>query len=280
MLHSDVLFKAVWSINKDIFSLNALKTTTLLVSLSTYFVVININNLARLFQTLYQSSADHLVAKMSKDSVSEWQQRGLLFHKFANDREVQIRPSNWRLLQYGFQTYIISGIGTCVKSWASQSLLRLRHINEQELPMLEDSVPRYTKEKNPFIAELIKRMHEMTPIYTDEMLPTKLRHQDSRTMATANTDPDVVLGLNDLLPELSPVRPEMETFPVADGEEECHTTAPVVIPKDFDQEEIHTDLVAPTDPGSELADQESTHVPSTGQVLEEGEENGLHFAEI
>ncbi|PVH79998.1 hypothetical protein DL98DRAFT_400564, partial [Cadophora sp. DSE1049] len=86
--------------SNDIFSLNALKVTAVLVSLITYLAVINLNNLARLMQRLYQSFADHLVGIMTEDPNQEWKQRGLSFQKFNNEQQSQNRPSNWRLLQY------------------------------------------------------------------------------------------------------------------------------------------------------------------------------------
>jgi hypothetical protein len=111
--------QSVWSINNSIFSLSSLTIVAIVVALSTYFIVFNLNNLVYVsrgtFRSIAQHQIDNMVEKMQQDPSNEWKKRGKRFTKFKPDLAVEHKPSDWRLLQYavhlGWQT---------IRSWVSR----------------------------------------------------------------------------------------------------------------------------------------------------------------
>ncbi|KAL9130564.1 MAG: hypothetical protein Q9217_001277 [Psora testacea] len=84
---------SLWSIN-DKFSSKALIYVILIVALTTYFFIFNINSLVHGFGRLYDNKKKHIVRAMKKDGKELWKLRGQRFEVFRPKHE-NPEPSEW-----------------------------------------------------------------------------------------------------------------------------------------------------------------------------------------
>jgi hypothetical protein len=116
------LAKSVWGINNQLFSLSALAIVIPSVALFTYTVVLNLNNISRLFNaaTTYISSPaspespsllrrfiDSQVCRMQHDREQIWRDRGGAFSRSWDLRVAGTTPSRWRIVQYSLRQVIL-----------------------------------------------------------------------------------------------------------------------------------------------------------------------------
>jgi len=93
---------SLWSISNDIFTLEALIYTIIFVALATYLATFNMNRLVIIFNGLYESQRQNLVAMMSSDASAIWKSRGARFEssRYQPRTEVMREPSEWLVALY------------------------------------------------------------------------------------------------------------------------------------------------------------------------------------
>ncbi|KAE9364562.1 hypothetical protein N431DRAFT_108587 [Stipitochalara longipes BDJ] len=102
---------SVWSINNTIFSLKALLVVVILVGLTTYLIVFNLNNLVGFCGRIYCSYKTKLIQQMKNEPGSGWKEKGRQFSIFRPRSEIR-KPSEWIIglfiLRKLFRTFSIS----------------------------------------------------------------------------------------------------------------------------------------------------------------------------
>lgn len=88
--------QSVWSVNNTIFSLKALVIVAVLVGLTTYLLVFNLNNIVEFCGQVYSKRKLMLVEKMQKDPDKRWKEEGQKFTVFQPKQENR-KPSEWML---------------------------------------------------------------------------------------------------------------------------------------------------------------------------------------
>ena len=281
--------------------------TAVLVSLSTYVAVINLNNLARLFRGVYQSLAEHLICIMVEDPNPSWKEKGLLFRKFTNEQKWEIKPSNWRLLQYACKIYSYkAGIWSAIRAWTS--LLLRAEIQEDHSP--PSSSPRDTTYRIPDMSEFRKTFQDAMIAHKKPLLPAQLRLLNGPTIRSSTNDNDDMergetrasgtgiiqptslqldIELDNLPAQPSigmlqaEVTPSSQVNAVEDVDDATNQTAsPRVSHEVSPHGELKPSGFRPPEASSVSVNQEKEglRVPSRGEVLEEREENGERFAVV
>lgn len=93
---------SLWSIN-DKFSSTALIYVAIIVGLTTYFFVFNVNNLTDMASRYYNTIKKSFVKDMKDDACSHWRQRGQGFEAYRPQSE-DLTPSEWYLFLYVLRT--------------------------------------------------------------------------------------------------------------------------------------------------------------------------------
>ncbi|TGO63809.1 hypothetical protein BOTNAR_0095g00070 [Botryotinia narcissicola] len=92
---------SVWSINDEIFSLRSLEIVATVVGLSTYLIVFNLDSLTNFSRALHRRFVIFAISMMKTEaSDTTWGERASIFEKFSVQREIEHKPSDWRLVQY------------------------------------------------------------------------------------------------------------------------------------------------------------------------------------
>ncbi|TGO10826.1 hypothetical protein BTUL_0125g00400 [Botrytis tulipae] len=92
---------SVWSINDEIFSLRSLEIVATVVGLSTYLIVFNLDSLMNFSRALHRRFLIFAISMMKTEaSDTTWGKRATIFEKFSIQREIEHKPSVWRLIQY------------------------------------------------------------------------------------------------------------------------------------------------------------------------------------
>jgi hypothetical protein len=90
---------AIWSINAD-YGLEAFAIVTAVVAVTTYVLVVNLNNIVDASRGLYRVVEKWLVDDMIHRSKDEhWQIKGREFSQFRPKRD-NVMPSKWYILRY------------------------------------------------------------------------------------------------------------------------------------------------------------------------------------
>ena len=98
-------FKSLWSINDTLFSLSSFAAALPIISLCTYTLVFNINNIVSIFKPTNQSwligrfIAFH-INEMQNDEEVAWKARGVAFRNLGTSQPRGSCPSRWRILQF------------------------------------------------------------------------------------------------------------------------------------------------------------------------------------
>ena len=92
------LIQSLWSIN-DKFSSIALIFVIVIVALTTYTMVFNVNSLVHTFSYVYDTKKRRLVNAMKSDRDERWKQRGQRFEVFRPKHE-DPEPSEWYITLY------------------------------------------------------------------------------------------------------------------------------------------------------------------------------------
>ncbi|KAF7958029.1 hypothetical protein EAE96_003596 [Botrytis aclada] len=96
---------AVWSINDTLFSLKALTIAGTLIAVATYATVFNLDNLMFLCRVWHRKLTGRFITQMKDDTEDLWKDRAANFAKFYDQwRNVECKPSDWRLLQYSLRS--------------------------------------------------------------------------------------------------------------------------------------------------------------------------------
>ena len=95
------LVQSVWSVNNAIFSLKALVIVSILVGISTYLLVFNLNNVVEFCSRVYSKRKLLLIELMQKDLDKEWKETGQKFTSFQPKQEKR-KPSEWMLVLFVF----------------------------------------------------------------------------------------------------------------------------------------------------------------------------------
>jgi len=111
--------KSIWSINDTLFTLSSLTVVVPIVALSTYTIVLNLDNIANFFRpictyastsmsSLFRHFIDSQIRGMQHDHTSIWKKRGTAFKKSRVMREGDSRPSQWRILQFALRQVVLN----------------------------------------------------------------------------------------------------------------------------------------------------------------------------
>ena len=90
--------QSLWSIN-DRFASSTLIYVVIIVAMSTYIVVFNMNSLIHSFSRLYEAKKKRVIRAMHLDLDETWQKRGQKFEAFRPKHE-NPQPSEWYVLLY------------------------------------------------------------------------------------------------------------------------------------------------------------------------------------
>jgi hypothetical protein len=93
----------LWSINDSIFSLRALVVVAILVGISTYLIVFNLNNIASSCSRVYHKRKRKLIEQMRTDPA--WSELGKRFDTFQIKHE-RAKPSEWTLVLFQIRKLI------------------------------------------------------------------------------------------------------------------------------------------------------------------------------
>ena len=121
---------SLWSVN-DKFSTAVLTYVIIIVALTTYFIMFNVNNLAQSFGQLYDLKKKGIVHAMKNDPDSTWNRRGKRFEVFRPKSE-NPEPSEWYIPLYALMHpkalvgMVRSGTRTGSKAQASPNNTRTR----------------------------------------------------------------------------------------------------------------------------------------------------------
>ncbi|KAE9366544.1 hypothetical protein N431DRAFT_349848, partial [Stipitochalara longipes BDJ] len=92
---------SVWSVNNTIFSLKALVIVAILVGLSTYLLIFNLNNVVEFCSRVYSKRKFLLIELMQNDLDKKWKETGQKFTSFQPKQEKR-KPSEWMLVLFVF----------------------------------------------------------------------------------------------------------------------------------------------------------------------------------
>ncbi|TGO72778.1 hypothetical protein BELL_0420g00110 [Botrytis elliptica] len=141
---------SVWSINDGIFSLRLLEIVTIVVGLSTYLIVFNLDSLMNLSRALHQRFVVFAISMMEMEaSHTTWGKRAYNFEKFSLHREIEHKPSDWRLVQYLLYRALgmigIIGRSTALLKHTKQrlSLATVASMKEARNPIWRDRAQRF-----------------------------------------------------------------------------------------------------------------------------------------
>ncbi|KAF7853834.1 uncharacterized protein EAF02_011824 [Botrytis sinoallii] len=141
---------SVWSINDGIFSLRLLEIVTIVVGLSTYFIVFNLDSFMNLSRALHQRFVVFAISMMEMEaSHTTWGKRAYIFEKFSVHREIEHKPSDWRLVQYLLYRALgmigIIGRSTALLKHTKQrlSLATVASMKEARNPIWRDRAQRF-----------------------------------------------------------------------------------------------------------------------------------------
>ena len=90
--------KSLWSINNQ-FSQTSFVITIIIVAISTYLIMFNVNNFVRLCGSVYDARKKNIVRTMKVDTDENWKQRGRMFEVFRPKHE-HPAPSRWYIPLY------------------------------------------------------------------------------------------------------------------------------------------------------------------------------------
>ena len=108
---------SLWSVNEK-FSTTVLIYVIIIVALSTYFVMFNINSLARGFDGVYGFRKRSIVRAMKKDRSEKWKVRGKRFEVFRPKAE-NPEPSEWYIPLYALMHPVIL-LGLVSRPWRNK----------------------------------------------------------------------------------------------------------------------------------------------------------------
>ncbi|THV49838.1 hypothetical protein BGAL_0177g00190 [Botrytis galanthina] len=92
---------SVRSIDDEIFSLRSLEIVATVVGLLTYLIVFNLDNLMNSLRALHRRFVDFAISMMKTEaSDTVWGKRASIYEEFSVQREIEHKPSDWRLAQY------------------------------------------------------------------------------------------------------------------------------------------------------------------------------------
>lgn len=102
------------------FSTTTLIYTIIIIGLTTYAIVFNLNNLVLQFSRSYQSLRDHLVSQMKevKDESEFWKEKGERFDVFRPQHE-KPHPSEWWIVIFLTRALFVK-IGGALHFWGSK----------------------------------------------------------------------------------------------------------------------------------------------------------------
>jgi hypothetical protein len=125
--------QSLWSIN-NMFPLSTLIYTAIIVGLSTYLIVFNLNNLVHEISTLYNSLRSRLVDSMkAKEAESEfWFEMGNRFGVFKPQHE-KASPSEWWLVLYLFRTGAMGALRLVFRPWAPEGYFEKEREQEESI---------------------------------------------------------------------------------------------------------------------------------------------------
>ncbi|TEY40853.1 hypothetical protein BOTCAL_0417g00090 [Botryotinia calthae] len=141
---------SVWSINDRGFSLRSLEIVATVVGLPTYLKVFNLDSLMKFSRALYRKSFIFAISMMKTEaSDAAWGKRAFILGKFSVQREIERKPSDWRLVQYvlyrALGTIGILGKSTALFNYTKQrlSLATLKSMEKARNPIWIDRAQRF-----------------------------------------------------------------------------------------------------------------------------------------
>jgi hypothetical protein len=110
--------KAIWSINES-YSRTAHAITTVLVAAATYFITLNLNNLARGLRKVWAPRRRRLIEQMTMVFSPRWDALGARFIAFQSSRDHSSgrmrKPSEWMIVVF-LGRLVVVGLGRGVKA--------------------------------------------------------------------------------------------------------------------------------------------------------------------
>jgi hypothetical protein len=113
--------KSFWSVN-NLFSLPSLAIAMPVVSICTYIVVFNLNNIASFFKptlrpSLIQTFRNSQIKAMRNDSNDFWKERGAALSDPDKPCEEEGGPSSWRILQFALRRFLLRTWSFMLNIW-------------------------------------------------------------------------------------------------------------------------------------------------------------------